>query len=57
MSEISRAQKNKERFRLEGCLGYALRIAQKLEDKEITSIEELTNLIEEDFKKISASLS
>ena len=57
MSEIPRAQKNRERYRFEGALGYALRIAKKIQDKEITSIEELNKIIEEDWRGISASLA
>ena len=57
MSEMSQAQKNKERYRLEGALGYALRIAKKVQDKEVKSLEELEQIIGEDWKGISAGLA
>ena len=51
------AKEKEARYRLEGALGYALRIAKSIQDKKVKSIEELTKLIEEDFKGIIASLS
>jgi hypothetical protein len=55
MANISQAQKRKERYRLEGALGYTLRIAQKVEDK--ATVEEISKLVQSDFERISASLS
>lgn len=57
MAEISGPQKKKDRYRLEGALGYALRIAEKIDNKTITSIEELNQVIDVDFRGISSSLA
>jgi hypothetical protein len=55
MCEISELERSKEKYRLEGALGFALRIAQKIESK--ATIEDLSKLVQNDFERISASLS
>lgn len=55
MTEPSIAQKRRERYLLEGALGYCLRIAEKLDGK--VSIEELNKAVQEDFTAVSAALS
>jgi hypothetical protein len=52
---MTKAQRNRERYRLEGALGYCLRIAEKIESK--VSIDELNKGVQEDFERVSAALS
>ena len=57
MPEISQSQKNKERYRLEGALGYAIRIAQRIQNKTANNSEEISEIINADFKDMSSALS
>ena len=51
------AKEKEARFRLEGALGYALRIAKSIQDKKVKSIEELTKVIDNDFQDMSSALT
>ncbi|MGD0449625.1 MAG: hypothetical protein ABSA79_01045 [Candidatus Bathyarchaeia archaeon] len=47
--------KDKEKFMLEGALGYARRICDKIEDK--TTVEEINQMVQNDVGAISGALS
>lgn len=52
---VSDFHKKEDKFRLEGALGYALRIAKKIEEK--ASIEEINAMVQTDFGSMSAALT
>jgi hypothetical protein len=53
----SRVKAAKERHKLEGALGYALRIVDAIHDGKVKSTEELTDLIDEDMQRINGALA
>ncbi len=57
MSETTENQKLKDRSLLEGALGYCLRIAEKINKKEIDSLEDLDKIIAEDTDRINGALT
>ena len=51
------AKEKEAKFRLEGALGYALRIGKSIQDGKVKSIEELNRMIDEDCQRASTALA